>query len=227
MFFAHEITGQFHSLYDIFSKVRLLHQLHQSNSIMTSSISNNEINSPLLGYNTNVRHSGKTFHIQTEDSGVDHPHIITHLFTSGTILATKKISYADYLDNPDRENIVRKKMKTQHKAMFLELRDGIHDDIATQILGIPIGSKTEKETIPEAKETPAAKDDKVQVIQPASMAKTETKKAAVSDKNSYNSRSMSIFESPGTVDGTFGDSLISDKSLDEVILTYLKDDLDE
>jgi hypothetical protein len=26
--------------------------------------------SPLLGYNNNVRHKGKVFHIQTEDSGV-------------------------------------------------------------------------------------------------------------------------------------------------------------
>ena len=38
---------------------------------------------PLLGYNTNVRHKGKLFHIQTEDSGIGHPHIITHLFADG------------------------------------------------------------------------------------------------------------------------------------------------
>ena len=44
-------------------------------------------NSPLLGYNNNLKHAGKLFHIQTEDSGVDHPHVITHLFTEGTILA--------------------------------------------------------------------------------------------------------------------------------------------
>ena len=39
--------------------------------------------SPLLGYNTNVRHRGKIFHIQTEDSGVTHAHIFTHLFADG------------------------------------------------------------------------------------------------------------------------------------------------
>ena len=39
--------------------------------------------SPLLGYNTNVRHKGKLYHIQTEDSGVNRPHIITHLFADG------------------------------------------------------------------------------------------------------------------------------------------------
>ena len=39
--------------------------------------------SPLLGYNNNVRHKNRVFHIQTEDSGVKHPHIITHLFMDG------------------------------------------------------------------------------------------------------------------------------------------------
>jgi hypothetical protein len=36
----------------------------------------------------------------------------------------------------------------------------------------------------------------------------------------------SIFDTPDE-DGEFGESLISDKSLDEVILSYLTDELDE
>ena len=52
--------------------------------------------SPLLGYNTNVRHLGKLYHIQTEDSGVRHPHVITHLFADGgRIIASKKTTYAE------------------------------------------------------------------------------------------------------------------------------------
>ena len=39
--------------------------------------------SPQLGFNNNVRHKGRVFHIQTEDSGIKHPHIITHLFADG------------------------------------------------------------------------------------------------------------------------------------------------
>ena len=42
-----------------------------------------KVQSPLLGYNNNVRHKNRQFHIQTEDSGVNHPHIITHLFMDG------------------------------------------------------------------------------------------------------------------------------------------------
>ena len=47
------------------------------------------------GFNHNIKHKGKLFHIQTEDSGRENPHIITHVFVGGNILATKKTSYAD------------------------------------------------------------------------------------------------------------------------------------
>src|SRR4029078_4005348 len=88
--------------------------------------------SALLGYNNNVRHKNRVFHIQTEDSGVKHPHIITHLFMDGgRILKSVKTSYAEQLGAegmPDsvRES-VRQMMKEQHKAMFIALRDGQFD----------------------------------------------------------------------------------------------------
>jgi hypothetical protein len=86
--------------------------------------------SALLGYNNNVRHKGKVFHVQTEDSGVKYGHIITHLFMDGgRILKSVKTSYAEYLDNDRMGEIVREMMKQQHKAMFIALRDGKFDAI--------------------------------------------------------------------------------------------------
>src|SRR5271155_5311001 len=79
--------------------------------------------SPLLGYNNNVRHKGKVFHVQTEDSGVKYGHIITQLFMDGgRILKSVKTSYAEYVANERRGEIVREMMKQQHKAMFIALR---------------------------------------------------------------------------------------------------------
>src|SRR5579872_6993359 len=84
--------------------------------------------SPLLGYNNNVRHKGKVFHIQTEDSGVKYGHIITHLFMDGgRILKSVKTGYAEYIGNERMADIVREMMKQQHKAMFIALRDGKFD----------------------------------------------------------------------------------------------------
>jgi len=87
--------------------------------------------SPLLGYNNNVRHKGKVFHIQTEDSGIKYGHIITHLFMDGgRILKSVKTGYAEYLGNERMADIVREMMKQQHKAMFIALRDGKFDPVA-------------------------------------------------------------------------------------------------
>jgi len=87
--------------------------------------------SPLLGYNNNVRHKGKVFHIQTEDSGVKYGHIITHLFMDGgRILKSVKTSYSEYLGNERMADVVREMMKQQHKAMFIALRDGKFDPVA-------------------------------------------------------------------------------------------------
>jgi len=201
----------------------------------------NKQNSPLLGYNTNVKHDEKLFHIQTEDSGIDHPHIITHLFTEGTILATKKTSYKDFLQREAWEDDVRQLMKDQHKGMFVELRDGAHDVIAARILGVQVGDASpedydrlkgesagaEAPLEPEKKPAPPAPASGVEVITPVDMnADVDSTKEGEAGGGEESSRTMSIFDTPDA-QGSFGESLISDKSLDEVILTYLKDELEE
>ena len=91
--------------------------------------------SPLLGYNNNVRHKNRVFHIQTEDSGVKHPHIITHIFMDGgRILKSVKTSYAEHIGAEKMGDIVRQMMKDQHKAMFRALRDGELDAIVDDAL---------------------------------------------------------------------------------------------
>lgn len=84
--------------------------------------------SPLLGFNNNVRHRGRVFHIQTEDSGVRHPHIITHLFADGgRILKTIKTSYAEHVGETAMTETVRGMMQEQHKGMFIALKGGEYD----------------------------------------------------------------------------------------------------
>ena len=86
--------------------------------------------SPQLGFNNNVRHRGRVFHIQTEDSGIKHPHIITHLFADGgRILKTQKVSYAEFLGEEELAKKVRSLMQEQHKAMFMALRGANFDHL--------------------------------------------------------------------------------------------------
>lgn len=84
---------------------------------------------PLLGYNTNVHHRGKTYHVQTEDSGLEHPHVVTHMFADGgRIVATRKESYTEILTAEDREEQVRRRMQKQHGAMCMALEQGRFDE---------------------------------------------------------------------------------------------------
>lgn len=104
--------------------------------------------SPLLGYNNNVRHKGKVFHIQTEDSGAKYGHIMTHLFTDGgRIVKSVKTSYAEYIGNERMADIVREMMKQQHKAMFIALRDGKFDP-SLEPLDVPPSVRSNLADIP-------------------------------------------------------------------------------
>ena len=108
------------------------------------------MNSPQLGFNNNVRHKGRVFHIQTEDSGVKHPHVITHLFADGgRILKTTKTSYAEFLEEAELAKKVRGLMQEQHKAMFIALRAGKFDAV---IGDVPLADppKSEAEAKPES-----------------------------------------------------------------------------
>ena len=94
----------------------------------------------LPGFNTNVRHGGVLFHVQTEDSGRAHPHVITHLYHGGTILASEKRSYADQLEAPDLARRVREVMDAQHHAMLGRLRGGDLDEQIESRLGAEVFS---------------------------------------------------------------------------------------
>ena len=80
----------------------------------------------LVGYNTNISYKGTVYHVQTEDSGIKNPHIITLLYHKGTILSSKKTNYANIAAAPDYREKVRELMKDQHKAMIKELIAGKH-----------------------------------------------------------------------------------------------------
>jgi len=183
--------------------------------------------SPLLGYNTNVRHGGRLYHIQTEDSGLKHPHIITHLFADGgRIVSSRKTTYADYVGLEDCQVIVKKLMQEQHKAMFIALRDGEYDDDAVAETG-------------EAPIVPAP-DEPVPVLPTGDFDALDEAAARLSAdvtqpprsrpggpglyRHSEPARALSDL---APVESIFGGDVVSEKSLDEVILSYLAEDLAE
>ncbi len=82
----------------------------------------------VLGYNHNIMYKGEIFHVQSEDSGVSNPHIITLLYRGGVIISSKKTSYADIIKMEKLEVVVEELMKEQHKGMMRRLKSGEFDE---------------------------------------------------------------------------------------------------
>lgn len=104
--------------------------------------------SPAVGFNDNVRRRNRNFHVQTEDSGVARPHIITHLFTDGgRIVKSVRHSYADIVAEEHLTKHVRERMKAQHVGMLEALKSGEFDALVWGSRAP--GSKAKAATAPE------------------------------------------------------------------------------
>ncbi len=80
----------------------------------------------LTGFNTNVPYKGKTYHVQTEDTGEEKATVITLLYLQGTILARKSFVYGEKLGGAEWKAGVSGMMKKQHISMIKELLAGVH-----------------------------------------------------------------------------------------------------
>jgi hypothetical protein len=81
----------------------------------------------ITGYNTDVKHNNRVFHIQTEDKGESSPHIESLVYVGGQILATRKTSYADILKDGRDDKAVQDLMEQQHRTMIAAIQRGRFD----------------------------------------------------------------------------------------------------
>jgi len=169
----------------------------------------------ITGANTNIRYRGIVFHVQTEDSGRAYPHIISHLYHGGTILASEKTEYADQVSSDDLEGIVRGLIDQQHREMVRTLQGGSFDEVIEERLGHdamqPTGPIDTPTPLPEvapvdtaAGEPPVAADPPPTVV--------DSKPPPQADPE----RSRSVARA-------FGEGIGSQRPLDEMILDYLSE----
>lgn len=165
--------------------------------------------SPLVGYNTNVRHKGNLYHIQTEDSGVKRPHVITQLFADGgRIIASEKTSYEEHVSAENLAVLVKKLMQEQHKRVFIALRDGAYDEGDDDDL-IEAKTQTKQPVTTEVLEHAAAR-----------LIEGSPRYEQVRAPSGTTRR---VSQAPIT---PFGHDVLTEKTLDEVILAYLAQDLE-
>ncbi|MFT5695319.1 MAG: hypothetical protein ACI9QQ_001294 [Myxococcota bacterium] len=196
------------------------------------------------GFNTNIRHRGVLFHVQTEASGVSTPHILSHLFKGGNILASMKGDYSANLELENLEAEVRTMMENQHKTMLRALTRGEHDEAILSRVGkdafadekgpdadvtIPppdvVASKPVVEAVDsDASASPIAASTAVTPPSPSTTATTNaTPPIAAAVETSGEDEASNPVSPKEQLTRMFGDGVVSQKPLDEVVLDFLVD----
>ncbi|HZV81254.1 MAG TPA: hypothetical protein VFF53_03700 [Geobacteraceae bacterium] len=156
----------------------------------------------VVGYNHNIKYKGEIFHIQTEDSGINNPHIITLLYRGGNIIASKKTSYADIVKMDNLTQIVEELMKEQHKDMLRRLKNSEFDSR----LGLGDAGQAE----PSAAAVTVTVPEPVAEPVPPAAAPEVTPEATVTEP-----------EQPASVDSAAEAPSVKKQSLDDIIFEFL------
>jgi hypothetical protein len=111
----------------------------------------------ITGFNTDIKHNDKVYHIQTEDKGLQNPYIESLVYVGGEILASKKTSYAEQAKTGVDEKWIGGLMEQQHRTMIAAIKRGRFDGQIDQTKSGPRpGAPTLAAPSPEVPASPSA-----------------------------------------------------------------------
>ncbi|MGE5415140.1 MAG: hypothetical protein ACM3NW_13255 [Syntrophomonadaceae bacterium] len=114
----------------------------------------------ITGFNTDVKHRNRVFHIQTEDKGEANPYVESLVYVGGEILATKRTSYAEVVKGGRDDHAVQDLMEQQHRTMIAAIQRGRFDG-PNGAVQVPDGMSA-----PEPPPSPAASSGAAAVEEP-------------------------------------------------------------
>lgn len=76
----------------------------------------------LTGFNTDIDHSGTTYHVQTEDKGRGNPMVESLVYTSGEILYSRRTPYDELVEQDVDREAIATLMERQHRSIV----DAVH-----------------------------------------------------------------------------------------------------
>ena len=78
----------------------------------------------LTGFNTDIEHSGTTYHVQTEDKGRGNPLVESLVYTSGEILYSRRTPYDDLVEQDVDREAIASLMEKQHRSIVDAVQAG-------------------------------------------------------------------------------------------------------
>jgi hypothetical protein len=109
----------------------------------------------ITGFNTDIEHDGVTYHVQTEDKGLDSPIILSLVYSGGTILASKRSPYEDLIAEGFSDEVLAERLKRQHRLICAAIHSGRIDDLK-KMSGRPKAKPDVVETEAEVETAPPA-----------------------------------------------------------------------
>ena len=83
----------------------------------------------ITGFNTDIEFEGVTYHVQTEDKGLDSPLILSLVYVGGAIIASKRTPYDDLVSAGYDEKVLTERLQRQHKLICAAIRSGRVEDL--------------------------------------------------------------------------------------------------
>ncbi len=109
----------------------------------------------VMGYNHQVPHRGRVFHVQSEDSGSAKRHIFTHVFFAGTIIASNRIDYGANASTADISDLLKKSQKSMLHRL---VRGSLDEKIARCFGRVEASGRPVLEVVPSPEEEPEPKE---------------------------------------------------------------------
>jgi hypothetical protein len=81
----------------------------------------------ITGFNTDIKHGNRVFHVQTEDKGAENPCVESLVYVGGEIVASKKTPYVEQVTNGGGKKVVQELMETQHRKIIAAIQRGRFD----------------------------------------------------------------------------------------------------
>ncbi len=178
----------------------------------------------ITGFNTDVNYDGVTYHVQTEDKGVETPLILSLVYQHGTILASKRSKYDDLIESGFNEEVLAERLKRQHSLMCAAVKTGRINDLKRMTIararkvkqGIDEAiQETKLPTVPENKNVPAVPPSKVEPTdaeEPTTISLTEDDVRIISDDFKEKKNADAVWDIPIIEDVTI---IESDKFFEE------------
>ena len=106
----------------------------------------------ITGFNTDVKHRGTVFHVQTEDKGLPAAWVETLIFVGGMVVARRKRNYQDLIEGEPSQRVIGKVLEDQHRSMIAEIKLGNFDQQFEELSGQAKETPSELSAEPSAQE---------------------------------------------------------------------------